>query len=105
MNAAHGHQPLWPPDHHQYHGGAENQHPVVGNLPGQFRQDGHGDGGKYNATYGYAEPVEPPSPDVVALRAFVEATPRRCASAPSAPSCRTDNLPDMPLGAWFRAAH
>jgi hypothetical protein len=59
-----------------------------------------------NATYGYAEPaVEPPSPDVVALRAFVDATPRRCASAPSAPSCRTDNLPDMPLGAWFRAAH
>ena len=59
-----------------------------------------------NATYGYAEPaVEPPSPAVVALRAFVDATPRRCASAPSAPSCRTDNLPDMPLGAWFRAAH
>ena len=59
-----------------------------------------------NATYGYVEPaVEPPSPDVVALRAFVDATPRRCASAPSAPSCRTDNLPDMPLGAWFRAAH
>ena len=54
-----------------------------------------------NATYGYAEP----SPDVVALRDFVEATPRRCASSPSAPSCRTDNLPDMPLGAWFRAAH
>ena len=25
MNAAHGHQPLWPPDHHQYHGGAENR--------------------------------------------------------------------------------
>ena len=59
-----------------------------------------------NATYGYAEPaVEPPSPAVVALRAFVDATPRRCASQPSAPSCRTDNLPDMPLGAWFRAAH
>ena len=59
-----------------------------------------------NATYGYAEPaVEPPSPAVVALRAFVDATPRRCATAPSAPSCRTDNLPDMPLGAWFRAAH
>ena len=72
-----------------------------------------------NATYSYAEPaieprspealaepaVEPPSPAVVALRAFVDATPRRCASAPSAPSCRTDNLPDMPLGAWFRAAH
>ena len=59
-----------------------------------------------NATYGYAEPaVEPPSPAVLALRAFVDATPRRCASAPSAPSCRTDNLPDMPLGAWFRAAH
>ena len=74
-----------------------------------------------NATYGYAEPavaeptvessspaepaIEPPSPDVVALRAFVDATPRRCATAPSAPSCRTDNLPDMPLGAWFRAAH
>ena len=54
-----------------------------------------------NATYGYAEPT----PDVLALRAFVDATPRRCASAPSAPSCRTDNLPDMPLGAWFRAAH
>ena len=54
-----------------------------------------------NATYGYAEPT----PDVVALRAFVDATPRRCASSPSAPSCRTDNLPDMPLGAWFRAAH
>ena len=28
-----------------------------------------------------------------------------CASAPAAPSCRTDNLPDMPLGAWFHAAH
>ena len=54
-----------------------------------------------NATYGYAEPT----PDVLALRAFVDATPRRCATAPSAPSCRTDNLPDMPLGAWFRAAH
>ena len=54
-----------------------------------------------NATYGYAEP----SPELTALRAFVDATPRRCASAPSAPSCRTDNLPDMPLGAWFRAAH
>ena len=72
-----------------------------------------------NATYSYAEPaieprspealaepaVEPPSPAVLALRAFVDATPRRCASSPSAPSCRTDNLPDMPLGAWFRAAH
>ena len=68
-----------------------------------------------NATYSYAEPaieprspevlaepaVEPPSPAVIALRAFVDATPRRCASAPSAPSCRTDNLPDMPLSAWF----
>ena len=72
-----------------------------------------------NATYSYAEPaieprspealaepaVEPPSPAVVALRAFVDATPRRCAIAPARPSCRTDNLPDMPLGAWFRAAH
>jgi len=59
-----------------------------------------------NATYSYAEPaVEPPSPDVVALRAFVAATPRRCLYDSSAPSCRTDNLPDMPLGAWFRAAH
>ena len=59
-----------------------------------------------NATYGYVEPaIEPPSPDVVALRAFVDATPRRCAIAPARPSCRTDNLPDMPLGAWFRAAH
>ena len=59
-----------------------------------------------NATYSYVEPaVEPPSPAVVALRAFVDATPRRCAIAPARPSCRTDNLPDMPLGAWFRAAH
>ena len=59
-----------------------------------------------NATCGYVEPaIEPPSPDVVALRAFVDATPRRCAIAPARPSCRTDNLPDMPLGAWFRAAH
>ena len=68
-----------------------------------------------NATYSYAEPaieprspealaepaVEPPSPDVVALRAFVDATPRRCLYDSSAPSCRTDNLPDMPLSAWF----
>ena len=54
-----------------------------------------------NATYGYAEPT----PELTALRAFVDATPRRCATAPGAPSCRTDNLPDMPLGAWFRAAH
>ena len=57
-----------------------------------------------NATYGYAEPAVE-SPDVVALRAFVDATPRRCAIAPARPSCRTDNLPDMPLGAWFREAH
>ena len=50
-----------------------------------------------NATYGYAEPT----PELTALRAFVDTTPRRCATAPSAPSCRTDNLPDMPLSAWF----
>ena len=40
-----------------------------------------------------SEPASEPTPELMALRAFVDATPRRCASTPAAPSCRTDNLP------------